>query len=103
MKEVPLGRLDIPEGEGSVIDAAGKKIAIFRAHNELFAFDNSCPGDEASLGKGFLDGRRENVSCPWYGHSFSIKTGKSLFGDGEVQTYKIKIKDGNVIIVMEDK
>ena len=104
MRELIVGKADLPAGEGRIIEIEGKKIALFFSHNEYYAFDNTCPADEGgSLGKGFLDGKRENVSCPWYGHSYNIKTGKSLFGDGEVRTYKIKIKDSNVVIVVEDE
>lgn len=85
------------------MDIEGKKIAIFHANNAFFALDNTCPGDEADLGKGFLDGRKENVSCPWYGHSFSLKTGISLFGDGSVNVYSVSAKNGSLVVSLEEK
>ena len=101
MKEHIIKKADIQEGEGRTFEIEGKKIAVFNSNNNYFAFDSTCPGDGAMLGSGFLDAKKENVSCPWYGHSYSIKTGKSLFGDGEIQTYNVKITDDNLIIILK--
>ena len=99
---LPCGKADFEEREGRVVRVQGKDIAIFFSHGKYYALDNLCPADGgASLGKGFLDGDGENVTCPWHGHSFNLKTGKSIFGDGEIKTYRIKSNNGELSIQLE--
>src|SRR5207244_2698616 len=56
---------DVPVGEGRVIDAAGKTIALFNVGRRYYAIDNTCAHRGGPLGEGDLDGAV--VTCPWHG------------------------------------
>jgi nitrite reductase (NADH) small subunit len=64
---------DIPVGEGRVVDAAGKTIALFNVGGTHHAIDNSCPHRGGPLGKGDLDGAI--AICPWHGWRWDVTTG----------------------------
>jgi nitrite reductase/ring-hydroxylating ferredoxin subunit len=64
---------DIAPGTGRVVEADGRRLALFNDGGEFFAVDDSCPHQGASLGEGFL--HRGSVVCPWHNWSFEIRTG----------------------------
>ncbi len=47
---------DVPTGEGRVVDAAGKSIALFNVEGAFYATDNLCPHRGGPLGDGDLEG-----------------------------------------------
>jgi len=64
---------DIPSGEGRVVDAQGKTLALFNVDGTFYALDNACPHRGGPLGEGDLEG---NVAvCPWHGWRWDVTTG----------------------------
>ncbi len=69
---------DVIEEKGLCVVIAGKKLALFRTDGKIFAIDDTCTHDEASLAEGTLiheEGGRCVVECPWHGAHFDICTG----------------------------
>src|SRR6266511_3547873 len=42
---------DVPEGEGRVVDAEGKTLALFNVDGTFYALDNACPHRGGPLGR----------------------------------------------------
>ena len=64
---------DVPSGEGRVIDAGGRTLAVFNADGAYYVVDNSCPHRGGPLGEGELDGTV--VLCPWHAWRWDVSTG----------------------------
>lgn len=74
MARVRVGSIhDVPVGQGRVIDADGKSIAIFNVAGTYYATDNSCTHRGGPLGDGDLDGTL--VICPWHGWRWDVTSG----------------------------
>ncbi|GCD39390.1 bifunctional 3-phenylpropionate/cinnamic acid dioxygenase ferredoxin subunit [Streptomyces chrestomyceticus JCM 4735] len=73
---IPVCRTeDLPEG-GAVrieIDAATPAIAVFRSEGALYALDDRCSHQDASLSEGWVEGCQ--VECPLHAALFDLRTG----------------------------
>ncbi len=102
MTQAPLELLvatlaDLREGEGKVVQFAGEDVALFRRGDEVFAVENTCPHQGASLAEGWLEG--DTVSCPWHAWCFELRTGRMTLGDyASIMVYRVRIADGNVYL-----
>lgn len=95
---IPVCHLrDLPEGE-SVRVPTDPPIAVFNADGELYAIDDTCSHQNASLSEGFLEGCL--VECPLHEASFDIRTGKPtcLPARKPVRTHSVTIEDGTVYV-----
>src|SRR3989344_2867353 len=86
---------DFKEGQGKVVDANGKSIALFYSRGKFYAIDNTCKHMGGPLGEGELE---DNVvTCPWHGWRYNIETGANLVMPNiKVNTYNVKVEDDNV-------
>lgn len=87
---------DIAPGEGKLVEADGKEIALFNCDGEYYAIDNDCTHVGGPLCEGELYG--DTVTCPWHGAEFNIKTGEVLGPPAEenLNSYKVHVV-GDVI------
>jgi 3-phenylpropionate/trans-cinnamate dioxygenase ferredoxin subunit len=87
---------EIAPGEGKLVEADGKEIALFNCDGEYYAIDNDCTHVGGPLCEGELDG--DTVTCPWHGAEFNIRTGEVLAPPAEenVNSYKVHV-EGDVI------
>jgi len=67
---------EIPAGTGKMIKVGDKLIAIFNLNGNFYATDDTCPHEGGPLSSGSVEA--ENVSCPWHGATFHIKSGRTL-------------------------
>lgn len=89
---------EIPQGGGKAFSVAGKRIAVFRIGDELFAIDDTCTHAEASLAEGKVSGCQ--VACPRHGAKFDLRTGSALTLPAirPVNTYPVKL-EGNLVLI----
>ena len=66
----------VTPGEGRVVEANGRTLALFNVDGQYFALDNSCPHRGGPLGEGDLEGR--TVTCPWHGWRWDVATGANV-------------------------
>ena len=66
---------EVPEGEGRVVEADGRTLALFNVSGTFYALDNACAHRGGPLGEGDLDGRL--VSCPWHAWRWDMTTGRN--------------------------
>jgi 3-phenylpropionate/trans-cinnamate dioxygenase ferredoxin component len=67
---------DLPPGTGKAFTIADRRIAFFNVDGRIFAIDDRCPHEGASLAEGTLDGT--TVICPWHTAEFDVTCGKVL-------------------------
>jgi len=94
----PVIRLsELVEDEGRVVTLDDEEIALFLRQGEVFAIENRCPHQGASLAEGWLEG--ESISCPWHAWCFELRTGRMTLGDfGSIAVYPVRIEDGMVCL-----
>jgi nitrite reductase/ring-hydroxylating ferredoxin subunit len=67
---------EIEPGQARLVDVKGKQIALFNVDGQFFALDNVCTHEGGPLAEGEISGHE--VTCPWHGATFDIKTGEVL-------------------------
>ncbi|MDY7017749.1 MAG: non-heme iron oxygenase ferredoxin subunit [Nitrospirota bacterium] len=92
---------EIPEGRGFSVDIQGRRLALFRSGEKVYAIEDSCTHAEASLSMGFFDG--EKVTCPLHFAEFRVSTGEVLEGPAEepVKTYPVRIAGDDVELALD--
>ncbi|MFJ2113920.1 bifunctional 3-phenylpropionate/cinnamic acid dioxygenase ferredoxin subunit [Streptomyces sp. NPDC087850] len=91
---IPVCRLeDLPEGEAIRIDTQ-PPIAVFHSEGELYAIDDTCTHQDASLAEGWLEGCQ--VECPLHAASFDLRTGRPtcLPARRAVRVHRVTVDDG---------
>ena len=89
---------DLKAGEGKVVEADGKELALFNVDGKFYAIDNTCTHRGGPLGEGFLEG--DIVTCPWHGAKYDVRTGKvmGLPATQSVKSYRIIIKNNEIFV-----
>jgi nitrite reductase/ring-hydroxylating ferredoxin subunit len=98
MALVPVAKAgEVATGEGRVVDAAGKTLALFNVEGVYYAIDNACPHRGGPLGEGDVDGAL--VACPWHGWRWDVTTGANANNPAvRVACYSVSV-DGDRIVV----
>jgi 3-phenylpropionate/trans-cinnamate dioxygenase ferredoxin subunit len=88
---------DLPPGEATRV-SAHVPVAVFNADGELYAVDDTCTHQDASLSQGWLEGCL--VECPLHAASFDLRTGKPTGPPAKrpVRTYPVVVDDGVVFV-----
>ena len=75
---------------------AGKKIALFNLDGTFFAIDDTCTHRGGPLSEGEVSG--EEVTCPWHGAVYNIKTGAVLGPPAPrgVASYAVRVQGSDV-------
>jgi len=91
---------DVKPGEGKVIEANGKTIALFNIDGKFFAIDNTCKHAQGPLGEGTCDGNI--VTCPWHGWKYDVTTGINTTNPQvKVDKYEVQVDGEEVKIKVE--
>ena len=88
---------EVKPGEGKVVVAGGKEIALFNVGGQFCAMDNVCPHQGGPLGEGMLDG--EEITCPWHGWTFNVKDGSCTFNPNvSIPVFQVNVEGEDVLI-----
>ena len=101
--EIRLCTLDeLPEGAGRVFPAEGRRIALFRVGDEVFALDGVCPHWGGPLDEGTVSVERMEVTCPWHRFRFDLRTGRNVLSDirDPARTYPVETRGGEVFVTL---
>lgn len=95
---VQAGRLEnLPAGQSRAVDVFGSRYALHRVGDDVFATANSCPHSGGPLGEGDLDGHE--VTCPFHGWSFDVRTGRCTSGpQATVACVDVKLEEGRIMV-----
>ena len=87
----------MPPGEGRVVDADGKTLALFNVDGAYFAIDNDCPHRGGPLGEGDVDGKV--VACPWHGWRWDVTTGANVNNPAvRVACFPVTVEQGQLFV-----
>jgi len=88
---------EIGPGEGRIVEAGGRTLAIFNVDGAYYAIDNACSHRGGPLGDGDLDGKV--VSCPWHAWRWDVTTGANVNNPAvRVACFKARLQDGAVFV-----
>jgi 3-phenylpropionate/trans-cinnamate dioxygenase ferredoxin subunit len=89
---------DLKTSKLMCVKAQGLRIALAYVDGKVFAVDDMCTHEDASLSKGSLHG--ECVKCPLHGSRFDLNTGEALDEPAEdaVTTYPVKIEGDDILV-----
>ena len=88
---------DLPPGEAlRVTDGVPAPVAVFNVDGELFAVDDTCTHQDASLADGWLEGCF--IECPLHASAFDLRTGLPTCLPAKValRTHRVTVEDGDV-------
>jgi 3-phenylpropionate/trans-cinnamate dioxygenase ferredoxin subunit len=93
---------DLPEGAAVRVDG-DTPIAVFNADGTLYAIDDTCTHQDASLADGWLDGCQ--VECPLHASCFDLRTGKVSGPPAKrpVRTHDVTVVDNMVYVRPADQ
>jgi nitrite reductase/ring-hydroxylating ferredoxin subunit len=95
---VPTGKLPQVGGR-ALFEFENKSLALFNVEGELFAIDDSCPHQGASLCGGRLEGRV--IQCCAHGLRFDLRSGYLLNSTQlKVINYPVEVVDDQAFIVI---
>ena len=84
-----------------LINLFGTKVCLIKGTNGIYAVNDKCPHNGASLSLGMCNERNEIV-CPMHRYPFNLETGKATAGMAiSVQTYPIVIQEDGVFVGMK--
>ena len=77
-------------------------IAVFNADGDLYAIDDTCTHQDASLADGYLEDC--SVECPLHASTFDLRTGKPSGPPAKtaVRTHAVEVRDGIVHVLPSD-
>ena len=92
---------DLPPGTAVRLDAE-VPIAVFNADGDLYAIDDTCTHQDASLADGYLEDC--SVECPLHASTFDLRTGKPSGPPAKtaVRTHGVEVRDGAVWVLPSD-
>ena len=96
---IPVCRADaLGEGEAVRVQA-DVPVAVFRSGGTLYAVDDTCTHQDASLVDGYLEGCF--VECPLHASTFDLRTGVPSGPPAKValRTHEVQVRDGMVLLV----
>nr|WP_243788446.1 bifunctional 3-phenylpropionate/cinnamic acid dioxygenase ferredoxin subunit [Saccharopolyspora gloriosae] len=72
---------------------------MFNVDGELFAIDDTCTHQDASLSDGFLEGCA--VECPLHAACFDLRTGRPSGPPAKkpVRTHQVSVDDGLIYVL----
>ncbi len=97
---IAVCRLDeLPPGEAiRVTSGVPAPIAVFNVDGELYAIDDTCTHQDASLADGWLEGCL--VECPLHASSFDLRTGQPTCPPAKrpVRTHPVSVEGGHIYL-----
>jgi nitrite reductase/ring-hydroxylating ferredoxin subunit len=81
----------------------GEKICVTRTSKGVYAVQDNCPHNGASLSKGFCSNNNE-IICPLHRYSFDLESGRATSGGAfALKKYPLKIQNDGVFVGIKAK
>jgi nitrite reductase/ring-hydroxylating ferredoxin subunit len=96
---------DLPIGSIRLVKAEGRRLAVVRTSDGVFALDNACPHEGYGLVQGELRdaGAESTVTCSWHNWKFKLDDGSCVLGEEAARSYDITVADdGSVLADLTD-
>ena len=87
-----------PDGRGVAVDIGGRRVAVFRVGDHVYALDDRCSHRGFPLYDGFVE--HASVRCRTHGACFDLVTGTVLRGPARraVRAYRAAIVGDHVVV-----
>ncbi len=87
---------DVPPGTSKVFEVGDSAIALCNVDGDIFAIDDVCTHDGASLDQGALDGF--DIECQRHGARFDVRTGevRALPAVVSVDTFAVRVQGNDI-------
>jgi 3-phenylpropionate/trans-cinnamate dioxygenase ferredoxin subunit len=92
---------DLSPGEARRVIVGNHPVAVFHAEGRLYAIDDTCTHQDASLSEGWLEGCL--VECPLHASCFDLRTGAVTAPPARepVRTYLVEVRDGMIWVDLD--
>jgi len=88
---------EVPPGEGRVVEAGGRTLALFNVDGRFYALDNACLHRGGPLGEGDLEGTI--VRCPWHAWRWDVTSGANVNNPAvKMPCFPVTVDDGVVLV-----
>jgi len=89
---------ELEDEQAKLVEVEGQKIALVRVAGNFYALSDTCTHRGGPLSEGTVEGTE--VTCPWHGARFDIKTGAVLGPPAgrEVRSYPVRVAGADVEI-----
>ncbi len=89
---------DVPEGGTLAVEADKELVCLYNLGGRIYATDDICTHEEASLAEGFIEG--DCIECPLHQARFHIPTGevRAPPADTDLRVFPVNV-EGNDILV----
>jgi 3-phenylpropionate/trans-cinnamate dioxygenase ferredoxin subunit len=92
---------EIEPGQRKRVFVDGRCVVIFNVDGEIYAIDDSCPHNGASLGNGELEGCV--LRCPAHGLRFDLRTGRTPGTGGlSLTTFAVATVDSKRVLTLDE-
>lgn len=94
---------DLEAGSAKRVEVDGRRIALVRIDDDVYALGDTCSHAEVSLSEGDVLTQERELECWKHGATFSIETGapSCLPATEPVPTYTVEIVDGHIHLTIE--
>ena len=97
IEAMPLAQL--PAGASAMVKIADTDVALFHINGGVYAINDTCVHQGASLAAGKIDGKV--VTCRAHGFKYDLTTGFVVGSPGfGVASYPVKIADGKILVAV---
>jgi 3-phenylpropionate/trans-cinnamate dioxygenase ferredoxin component len=92
---------ELPPGAAVRVEA-DVPVAVFNVDGQLYAVDDTCTHQDASLVDGYLEGCW--VECPLHASTFDLRTGAVSGPPAKraVRTHAVEVRNGVVVVLLSD-
>ncbi|MDQ4100317.1 MAG: non-heme iron oxygenase ferredoxin subunit [Chloroflexota bacterium] len=92
---------DLEPGELMYVEVGDEPVCLINLEGELFALNDTCTHEEASLSDGTIEG--DEIECPLHGGAFNIRTGEPVAFPVvvPVETYGVRIVGDEVQVAVK--
>ena len=88
---------EVSEGQGRVVEAEGRTLALFNVEGHLYVLDNACAHRGGPLGEGDVQGAI--VVCPWHGWRWDVTTGSNANNPAvKMACYPVRVESDGVYV-----
>ncbi|MGH9262179.1 MAG: Rieske (2Fe-2S) protein [Acidimicrobiales bacterium] len=95
---------ELAPGSARRFDVAGRRIAVVRIDDDVYALGDQCTHANVSLAEGEVDTDERTIECWKHGSTFSLETGEALIlpATKAEPVYDVRVDDGQIVVVLDD-
>jgi nitrite reductase/ring-hydroxylating ferredoxin subunit len=88
---------EIPQDGVRCFELEGRRIAVIRTGDGIFATDDRCPHRGGPLGEGTVE--EGALVCPWHFWRFDPSSGRHIEGSKfALVTHEVRVENGRVLV-----